>query len=70
MNPPGQPTAVQPPPDTVPALVGGLCEKLEHDLSQLAWLLAGQPETFPADTIATVLKLAATLHEITRLLRR
>ena len=66
MNPADQPAAVHPPPDTTPALIRGLCENIEHDLSHMAWLLAGRPQTLPEETILSILDLTNAINEIRR----
>ncbi len=66
MHAANQPAAVPPPPDTVPALMRGLCENIEHDLSHLAWLLASHPQTLHEETILSVLDLTTSIHDIRR----
>ena len=63
---PADPPAVHPPPDTVAPLLRGLCDQIDHDLSHLAWLLAGKPDALPPGTIQRLLNLNDSIHEIRR----
>ena len=64
MNPADKPPAVHPSPIISPALMRGLCEQIEHDLSELAWLLAGQPSALPPGSIHQLLELSETINKI------
>ncbi len=66
MNAADQRPAVPPPPDTTPALIRGLCENIEHDLSHMAWLLAGRPQILPEEAILSILDLTDSINEIRR----